>query len=102
MNSSILFQQYPACLLPTGLGLLNTLIASLQRSKTSPNQYSEDGIKQSDNDSPVIMDHWGMRSITSSPLSTGPVKLGVASPDRVISIGRIQLFYSMQTYDMLN
>ena len=48
-------------------------------------------IKPSDNDT-AALEIWGMRSIPSLPLLTGPLWLGMVVPDRVLSMGQIELF----------
>ena len=47
--------------------------------------------KQSDDDIPVMKELWGMRSTRSLLSLPGPVWPGVASPDRVIYMGWIEL-----------
>ena len=39
----------------------------------------------------VMLELWGMRSTSSSPLLPGPIRLGVVAPDRDVSIGQIEL-----------
>ena len=38
-----------------------------------------------------MMELWGMRSISSMPLPPVPLRPGVVAPDRVLSIGQIEL-----------
>ena len=40
-----------------------------------------------------MVELWGMRSTPLMPLVPGPLWLGVVAPDRVLSIGRIELNY---------
>ena len=47
--------------------------------------------KQSDGQVPIILELWGMQSTLFS-LLPGPLWSGVVSPDRVLSIGQIELF----------
>ena len=53
------------------LGLQNTMIASLQRSKTFPTN-ALDMTKQSDGEASVILELWGMQSTPSLALLPGP------------------------------
>ena len=48
--------------------------------------------KQSDNEAPVMLELWGLWSFKSSPSLLGPLWSGVVAPDRVISMGQIELF----------
>ena len=48
--------------------------------------------KQSNGETPVMLEHWGMPSIPSLPSLPGPLGPGVIRPDRVFSIGQIELF----------
>ena len=48
--------------------------------------------KQSDGETPVILELWEMRSTPSLPSLSGPLWTGVVAPDRVISMGKIELF----------
>ena len=46
----------------------------------------------SDEKAPVMLELWGMQSTPSLPLLPGPLWFGVVAPDRVLSIGQIELF----------
>ena len=48
-----------------------------------------DMTQQSDGEAPVILELWGMQSTPTLPLFPGPLKLGVAAPDRILSMGRL-------------
>ena len=66
------------------------MMASLQRGKiplTSPGYV----IKQSDGEVPVMLGLWGIWSTPSLPLLPGPLWAGVVAPDRVQSMGQIEL-----------
>ena len=67
------------------LGLLNMPTVSLQRGKTP----GYDG-KQSDSEALVMLEFWGRQSASSLP--SLPFWLGVVAPDRVLSMGQIELF----------
>ena len=75
------------------LGLQNTPTAPLQRAKTSPpfNECPGYDTEQSDGEVPVMLELCGMQSTSSLPLLPGPLWLGVVAPDRVLSIGQIEL-----------
>ena len=47
--------------------------------------------KQSDGELPVMLEHWGMRRTPSLPLLLGPLWPRVVAPDRVLSMGQIEL-----------
>ena len=72
MIKLFLFDTLPYILL-SRLGLLNTLTASLQRSKTAPNECAGYDTKQSDGEVPVMLGIWGMQSTPSLPLLLGPL-----------------------------
>ena len=77
----------PAC------GLFYTPTVSLQRGETPPpNKCPESDTKQSDHESPLMLDLWRMWSTPSLPLLPGPIWLGVLAFDRVLSMGQIELF----------
>ena len=81
-------------ILPCQLGLLNnTPTASLQRSKNPipANKCPGYDNKQSDGKVPVTLELWGMQSNPSLPSLPGPFGPGVVAPDRVLSIGQIEV-----------
>ena len=39
-----------------------------------------------------MLDLWGMQSTSSLPLLSGPLWPGVVAPDRILSMGQIELF----------
>ena len=47
--------------------------------------------KQTDGEGPVMLELWGMRSTPSLPSLPGPLWPGVVAPDRVLSMGQIEL-----------
>ena len=49
--------------------------------------------KQSDSDTSVMLELWGMRSNSSLPLLQGPLWPGVIAHERVLSVGQIELNY---------
>ena len=57
----------------------------------SPNECPENYTKQSDDETSVILEFWGMRSTPLCPSIPGPLWLGVVSLDRVLSIIQIEL-----------
>ena len=66
----------PGVRLPSWLGLQNTLTASQQRAKISPNECPVYDAKQSDGEVPVMLELWGMwstllLSMLSDPLWSG-------------------------------
>ena len=74
-------------LLPSQLGLKNTLTAPLQRGKIPPNECPAYDTKQSDGEVPAVLELWGMRSTPSLPSLPGPLWPGVVAPDRTLSMG---------------
>ena len=75
--------------------------ASLQRGKTPPNEYLGYGLKQSDGEAPVL-ELWGMWHTPLLPLLPGWLWTGVLAPDRVLSIGQMELECKQMTYAKLN
>ena len=49
--------------------------------------------EQSDGEVPVLLELWGMRSASSLPSFPGPLWPGERAPDRVLSMGQIELNY---------
>ena len=47
--------------------------------------------KQSDGKDPVMQELWGTWSVPSLPSLPGPLWTGIVAPDRVLSIGQIEL-----------
>ena len=75
-------------LLPSRLGLWNTLTAHLQRGNTPPtNKCPGYDTKQSDGEVPVMLGLWVMWNTCSLPLLQGSLWPRVVAPDRVLSIG---------------
>ena len=60
--------------------------------KTSHNEFPDMTLKKSDGEALVILKFWGMQSTLSLPLLSGPLKLWVVAPNRVRSMGQIELF----------
>ena len=80
-------------LYPFGWGC-RMLTASLQRVKTPfPDQCSGYGTKLSDGEVPVMLELWGMWNTFSLPLLRGSLWPGVVAPDKVLSMGQIELNY---------
>ena len=80
--------------LPSWLELENTLDASLQRVKIPPppqNEWPVYDTKQSDGEVSVMLELCGMQNTPSLPLLRGPLWPGVVTPDRVLSMGQIEL-----------
>ena len=48
-------------------------------------------IRQSDGKVPVMLELWGMQSTPLLPLLPGPLWPGVVAPDRVLSMGQIEI-----------
>ena len=79
-------------LLPSWLGLSNRPTAPLQRGKTPPsNECPGYDTKQSDGEVPVMLELWRIRSTPSLPLLSGSLWPRVVVPDRVLSMGQIEL-----------
>ena len=58
----------------------------------SLNECPEYDTKQSGGETPVMLELWGMQSTSSLPALPGPLWLGVVVPDRLLSMGQIELF----------
>ena len=67
--------------------------ASLKRDKTLPhcNECPRYDTKQSDGEVPVMQELWETQSSPSLPLLPGLLCPGVVAPDRVLSMGQIEL-----------
>ena len=50
--------------------------------------------KQSDGEIPVMLELWGMQSTLSLSLLSGPLWPEVIAPEKVLSMGQIELFDS--------
>ena len=59
--------------------------------RTPPQRVSWYNTKQSDGEFPVMLELWGRRSISSLPSLPAPFWSGVVAPDRVLSMGQIEL-----------
>ena len=57
----------------------------------SPNDCPGYNTKQSHCEAPVMLELWGMRSTSSLPSLSGPLWPRVVAPDRVLSMGQIEL-----------
>ena len=83
------------------MGPQNIPSASLQRGKTPLNECPRYDTKQSDVEAPVMLELWGMLSTPSLPSLTGPLWPGVVAPDRVLSVGQIELSYVLVLTELL-
>ena len=73
-------------------GCKNTPTASLQKGKTPPhNECPRYDTKQSHIEVRVMLELWGMWSTPSLPSLPGPLWPGVVAPDRILSMGQIEL-----------
>ena len=72
---------------------MNTLTASRQRGNTLPPMSVRSGneTKQFDDEVSVMLELWGMQSTPSLRSLSGPLWPGVIAPDRVLSMGSIEL-----------
>ena len=66
--------------------------ANILRKGTPSWQVSWYDIKQSDCEAAIMLELWGMQSITSLALLPGSLWPGVKAPERVLSMGQIELF----------
>ena len=57
-----------------------------------PNEYPAYDTKQSDSEAPVKLELWGLQSTPSLLSLSGPFWPWVVAPDRVLSMGQIELF----------
>ena len=57
----------------------------------TPNECPRYDTKQSDGEVPVMLELWGMQSTPSLPSLPDPLWLGAVAPDRVLSMGQIEL-----------
>ena len=73
----------------------------------SPNVCPGYDTKQSDAEASIMLEFWGMQSTPSLPSLPGPLWPGVVAPDKVLSMGQIELFNiwiecQQMTYAKLN
>ena len=69
----------------------------------SSNECTWYDTKQSDGDVSVMHEVWGLWSTTLLPSLPGSLSPGLEAPDRVLSIGQIELFdFKLCTYAKLN
>ena len=73
----------------------------LCREKNSFNECPAYDTKQSDGEAPVILELWRMWSTPLLPLLPGALWSGVVAPERVLSVGQIEVF-DIWTVLMLN
>ena len=57
----------------------------------SADEYPKYDTKQSDVEVPVLLELWVIGNATSLPSLPGPLWPGVVAPDRVLSMGQIEL-----------
>ena len=77
---------------PVNWGYKNTSSASLQRSKTYSNECPRYDTKQSDVETPVMLEIWGMQCPPSLWSLPGPLGHGVITNDRILFISKIEQF----------
>ena len=65
--------------------------------KTPPTSVL-DMIQNNDGEAPVMLELWVMRSTPSMPLLSGLLGSGVVAPDRVLSMGQIELLDMKNVY----
>ena len=78
-------------MLPNRLGPEDIPTASLQRVKPPSQRVSWFEAKQSDGEVPVMQELWEMKSTPLLLSLPGPLCPGVVAPDRILSIGQIEL-----------
>ena len=61
-----------------------------RRLKKKPNECPVYDTKQFDGEAPVMLELWGMQSVSLLPLPPGPLWRRVVAPDRVLSMGQIE------------
>ena len=88
----------PLSFWPSRLELKNTPTVSLQRGKTFPTSALDMTLNNLMVSAPVILELWGMQSIRSLPSLPAPLWPKVVVPDRVLSLGQIELFNVLNAY----
>ena len=73
------------------MGLLNTPTSSSQKGKSLQNECPVYNTKHTDSEVPVMLELWRMQSTPPLPSVPGPLWPGVVAPDRVLSMGQIEL-----------
>ena len=74
-------------LLAQSAGAVEYTDCSCAEGQDSPNNRPVYDTKQSDNEIPVMMELWGMRSTLSLPLLLGPLWPDMFAPDKTLSMG---------------
>ena len=64
----------------------------LQMCKASPNECPDYDTKQSNGEAQVMLKLWEMRTTHLLPSLPGPLWPGMLAPNRVLSMGQIELF----------
>ena len=73
-------------------GLKNRPTASLQRDNNNPYEYPGYDIKQSDGETPIMQELWGLQKTPSLPSLPGPLWPIEIAPDRFLFINQIEQF----------
>ena len=76
----------------TQLAEMEDYTDGISEDSKTPNECPGYDTKQSDGKAQVMLKLWGVRSTPSLPLLLGSLWPGVVTPDRVLSIGQIELF----------
>ena len=85
---------YPMLLPAQSIGAVKYTDCFSAEGLDPPNEYPGYYTKQSDGEAPVMLEFWGMRSTFSLPSLPGQLWPGVEAPNRVLSMGQIELFDS--------
>ena len=82
----------PKCVIAQSVGTIEyTDYISAEGQDTHLNECSVYDIKQSDGEIPVMLKLWGLQCTLSLPSLPGPLWPGVVAPDRVLSMGQIEM-----------
>ena len=89
INWFIFIAQYDLC--SVGWGSRIYWLYLCRGVRPPPNDFPGYDTKQSDGEVPVMLELWRMWSTPSLPLLPGPLWSRVVAPDRVLSMGQIEL-----------
>ena len=84
-------QMVPYQVCPVGWGCKIHRLHLCRRARPASNECPGYDIKQSDDEVPVMLALWGMQSTPSLPLLPGSLWPGLVTPDRILSMGQIEI-----------
>ena len=93
----VLYYSYLFPLYPVGWGSRIHRLHFCRGVRPLPNECTGYDTKQFDGEVPVLLELWGMQSTPSLPSLPDPLWPGLVAPDRVLSMGQIELNCSFES-----